>query len=360
MRGRLSLLFCAALCLITINLLAEANWTCDTSGPIPFKEGEKWGYLSGEGIVIPPRFDLANRFTKDGAIVCVAKRCGVIDKTGAFRTPLVSPLQISILIKHSEGPEPIERDGKWGYVNRLGQIVIPYQFEAAEPFDQGIARVSLGKKIFFINRAGEKVTQDFDGVFNFSEDLAAVDVAGKIGYIRRDGSVALPPIYHSASGIDFSDGLVAVRIDKKVGFMDAGGSVVIEPAYDDVYPFSEGLAPVRSGEKWGYIDKNGRIVIPIQYEIGHMFSEGVASVVLGNKWGYIDHNGTFVVPPTFESAMPFCAGVAEVATYRIVGQDTSHGCRAGRLKGKRGFIDHTGHYVWRDAEEAEWNSPFCF
>jgi hypothetical protein len=112
-----------------------------------------------------------------------------------------------------------------------------------------------------------------------------VEVGKNVGYIRRDDSLALPPLHQSASGIDFSEGLAAVRINGKVGFMDTTGSIVIQPKYDDVFPFSDGLAPVELGDKWGYVDKTGNVVIPIQYHIGHMFSEGLASVELGDKWG---------------------------------------------------------------------------
>ncbi len=349
-------------------IAAAHEWVCSTPGPVPFKENGKWGYLSAEGIVIPPRFDVAAPFTKEGAVVCIAKQCGRIDRTGAFISPPVDSRSVPIpssrvvegLAPAVKRLSPDGRNDKWGFIDGSGRVVIPYQFTFAHDFHDGIAAVGLNGKTFFINRAGDRVTPEFDGVYDFSEDLAAVDVAGKIGYIRRDGSFALPPIYHSASGISFSEGLVAVRVNGKVGFMDKAGTVVIEPAYDDVYPFSEGLAPVRLMQNWGYIDRSGRVVIPIRFGVGHMFAEGVASVSLGGKWGYIDHAGAFAIPATFDSAMPFCAGVAQVETYRWVGEDTSHGCRAGIMQGKQGFIDHSGRYVWRDAVERTWTSPFCF
>jgi hypothetical protein len=224
-----------------------------------------------------------------------------------------------------------------------------------------VARVGRGNKYFFINRKGQRVTPEFDGAFDFSEDLAAVEVDHKIGYIRRDGTFALPPIHAGASGIDFSEGLVAVRVEGKVGFMDTTGSIVVKPSYDDAFPFSEGLAPVTSRGKWGYIDKSGNLVIPMRYQIAHMFNEGVASVQLSDsgKWGYIDKTGEFALPPIYDSAMPFCAGVAQVETFRLIGAD-SRGCRAERYQGKHGIVDHSGKYIWRDSKDQIWQSPFCF
>lgn len=342
--------------LVAVHLFAQSP--CDTSGPIPFRDHGKWGYVSGKGIVIPPRFDSAGLFTGEGAIACVADQCGLVDRTGSFLAPTWNRESRPFPENYSEGLAPANRDGKWGYVDLARKVVIPFQFMYAGQFDQGMARVSVNRKYFFINKEGTRVTPEFDGAFDFHEDLAAVDVGKNVGYIRRDGSFALPPLYRSASGIDFSEGLAAIRVDGRVGFMDNTGNVVIEPKYDDVYPFSDGLAPVQLGGKWGYVDKTGNVVVPIQYQIGHMFSEGLASVELGGKWGYIDRSGRFAIPAAFDSAMPFCDGIAAVETFHKVA-DMTHGCRAELYKGKHGMIDHAGNYVWRDAEEQTWPSPIC-
>ncbi len=338
---------------IAVHLFAQSP--CDTSGPIPFEDHGKWGYLSANGIVIPAQFDLAEPFTAEGAIACIANQCGLLRKDGSFIPPTWNRQSRPFPDSYSEGLAPVNRDGQWGYVDRARNLVIPFQFKYAGQFDHGMARVVLEGRAFFIDKMGTRVTPEFDGAFDFREDLAAVGVGKNVGYIRRDGSLALPLLHQSASGIDFSEGLAAVRINGKVGFMDTAGSMVIQPKYDDVFPFSDGLAPVELGDMWGYVDKTGNVVIPIQYHIGHMFSEGLASVELGDKWGYIDQGGHFSISATFDSAMPFCGGVAAVETFQKL-DETKHGAKL--YRGKHGVIDHAGNYVWRDAEEQTWPSPF--
>jgi hypothetical protein len=347
------------LLLVVIRVPVFAQSPCDTSGPIPYKDHEKWGYLSANGIAIPPQFDSAGPFTTDGAVACVGDQCGLIDKNGSFTAPTWNRQSRPFPENYSEGLAPAIKDGQWGYIDLGRNVVIPFQFKYAGQFDQGLARVNKDNKFFFITHNGTRVTPEFDGAFDFHEDLAAVIVGENVGYIRRDGTLAMPPIHQSASGIDFAEGLVAVRVNGKVGFMDKTGTTVIQPKYDDVYPFSDGLAPVRLGAKWGYVDRGGNVVVRIQYDIGHMFSEGLASVELGNKWGYIDRSGHFTIPATFESAMPFCGGVTEVETFQKIGK-ASDGSRAELYRGKHGMIDHAGNYVWRDAEEQTWSSPFRF
>jgi hypothetical protein len=342
--------------LIAVRLLAQTP--CDTSGPIPFEDHSKWGYLSANGVVIPPRFDSAGLFGAEGAVACVANDCGIIGKTGSFITPTWNRQSQPFPENYSDGLAPAEKGGRWGYVDRTRSIVIPFQYMYAGRFDHGMARVRLNDKFFFINKTGTRITPEFDGAFDFHESLAAVVVGKNVGYIRRDGSFALLPLHHSASGIDFSEGLAAIRVNEKVGFMDTAGRVVIEPKYDDVYPFSDGLAPVELAGKWGYVDKSGNAVVPIHYDIGHMFSEGLASVEIGGKWRYIDRRGRLAIPTTFDAAMPFCGGIAAVETFQKAGE-RSQGCRTQLYKGKHGMINHAGNYLWRDAEEQTWPSPFC-
>ena len=69
-------------------------------------------------------------------------------------------------------------------------------------------------------------------------------------------------------------------------------------------------------------------------------------------------NGSAEFPAVFDSAMPFCGGVAAVETFQTMGK-TADICRATLFQGKHGMIDHSGNYVWRDAEEQTWRSPFC-
>ena len=341
-----------------LGLLVFGQSPCETPGPIPFQGQGKWGYLSGNGIVIAPRFDFAGPFTADGAIACAANECGLLDKNGSFLPPTWSRQSRPFPEKYSEGLAPAIQDGKWGYVDYERRIVIPLQFKFAGQFDHGMARVNFNDRFFFINEKGTRVTSEFDGAFDFHEGLAAVEVGRNVGYIRRDGTFAIPPAHHSASGIDFSEGLAAIRSKGRVGFMDHTGKIVIQPKYDDVYAFSDGRAPVELGGKWGYVDKTGNLVIPIRYEIAHMFSEGLASVELDGKWQYIDRNGSAEFPAVFDSAMPFCGGVAAVETFQTMGK-TADICRATLFQGKHGMIDHSGNYVWRDAEEQTWRSPFC-
>ena len=63
-------------------------------------------------------------------------------------------------------------DGKWGYINSKGDIVIEPQFASAKSFSNGLAGVSNGEKWAFINQSGRVVS-----------DYAFIDV----GYCSNAG-----------------------------------------------------------------------------------------------------------------------------------------------------------------------------
>ena len=62
---------------------------------------------------------------------------------------------------------------KWGFINKAGEFVINPQFRSAWSFSEGLARVKIGGKegkFGYINRAGEIVINtQFDFAWDFSK-----------------------------------------------------------------------------------------------------------------------------------------------------------------------------------------------
>jgi len=50
-------------------------------------------------------------------------------------------------------------NGKYGYLNELGEVAIPVQFEYAEIFDKGKARVMLNGRQYFIDHNGKELAE---------------------------------------------------------------------------------------------------------------------------------------------------------------------------------------------------------
>ena len=212
--------------------------------------------------------------------------------------------------------KPLKKDGKYGFADEAGNIVIPCKWEDAYSFSQGLALIEddNGKR-GFIDKTGTVVIPcKWKDAYSFSEGLARVeDDNEKWGFIDKTGTVVIPCKWKFAGG--FSEGLAAVGDDNcKWGYIDKTGNVVIPCKWECAFDFSEGLAAVQDDNgEWGYIDKTGNVVIPCTWKDAWNFSEGLARVQDDNgKWGYIDKTGKVVIPCKWEVPGYFFGGLAEV------------------------------------------------
>ncbi len=107
--------------------------------------------------------------------------------------------------------------GKWGFIDKNGNIVIPPLYDDEEPFKEGMARITIkdksgegkAEKYTFINKENQRLSQEFDMANSFSDDLAVVgtkkDGEMLFGYINKSGNYVIKPRFDKAN--NFSEGL---------------------------------------------------------------------------------------------------------------------------------------------------------
>lgn len=160
-------------------------------------------------------------------------------------------------------------------------------------FSEGLAEVQVGEKWGYIDRMGRMIIKPrFQEARYFAEGLASIKVDEKWGYLDRTGKMVVPPKFQETK--EFSEGFAAVKFDGKWGYIDNKGSFVVQPQYEAAETFHEGLANVKSGDLWGYIDPTGSMKISLQFTDTWGFSQGIAQVKLGNRTTYINKDGQFI------------------------------------------------------------------
>ena len=252
----------------------------------------------------------------------------------------------------------IKQDGKYGYIDGNGNIVIKPIYLQAKQFAEGVAPVKIQEGIWgVINIKGEVIAawENVDEINEFSEGLAVIKHGARYGYIDKKQLVI--PLKFDAAG-DFSEGLAVVAIregstfleklhNAKYGYIDKDGNIVIDCQFGAAGKFKEGVAPVSSAAtdfRWGYIDKTGQYVIEAKYFTAREFSEGLAPVTVAlGKSGFIDHQGNLVIPPQYSWTYSFSEGLARV----MVGEKIEFNSNGIKLleKGKYGYIDKSGRMV---------------
>lgn len=118
---------------------------------VPTKEGSKWGYKQLGKWVIKPRFDSAGPFSEGLACVKLLGKWGYINKSGELKIPF----KYENALPFSEGLAPVMLLKRWGYINDTDELVIPFKYVKAKSFENSLAVVSDGNIEGFINKDNE-------------------------------------------------------------------------------------------------------------------------------------------------------------------------------------------------------------
>jgi WG containing repeat len=272
----------------------------------------KWAYINSAGkVVIKPDADVAHSFV-DG-LACVKDNrsgWGWIDKTGKR----VIPCKFTEARDFSEGVATVKQQ-KWGAVDKLGNFVVPPQFEdIGLSFKLGMVAAKMNGKWGFVNATGKFVVPPyFEEVDEFHEGLAAVKVADRWGFINDKGESIFKP--QAKNHQYFVEGRAAVENENnKWGFIDTHGNWVAKPIYTSVGKFGEGLAWAQDGRKSYFIDKDGEIVANFLPDVSSVdaMHEAFAGAYIQGSAGYVDRNARFVIKPQFMLVDRFENGVAVV------------------------------------------------
>jgi len=251
---------------------------------------------------------------------------------------------------------------RWGVIDRLGEIIIPFDYKRCDVFSEGLFCVSPFMhtwKFGFVNTKNQKVIPTiYDNASSFSDGMACVrkemlyeKVKSKNDwfYINSKGErVFENGFYHAKS---FMNGFAVVSSQNeqgthsKYGLIGKNGKFKIEPKYSDMgHQFNEGLIPVakkintigKFGEyevdKFGFVDINNDLIIPFKFDRAEPFSDSLAVVVKNGgkrKYGFIDMKGKIVVDYIFDFAHSFKNNLALVQ----IGENS-------------GYIDSKGNQYW--------------
>jgi WG repeat protein len=274
---------------------------------------------------------------------------------------------------------PIRVDGKWGYIDATGAVVIKPTIDrpgacVRSVFAVDLAPVVISGKWVYIDKTGavkvrvpgnasvsrggfmkrgdgreQLAAPSIQNCGPFVDGLARVTVGairmgdiGRLttGFIGPDGKWVIRPQYSAAR--NFSDGLAAVRMRPRWAYVDKTGKVIVkECGY--AFDFKQGRALVRldgaAGGAWGLIDKTGKMLAKFpKVERVRQFSEGLAAFMQDRKWGFIDATGKVVVKAQFTIAEDFRDGMAAV----WIG---SFSRRPGNPGPKCRFIDKAGRFI---------------
>lgn len=331
-------------CLLILNVILLIACTTKEEDLYRIKVDNKVGFIDSSGnIKIKPQYLQVGTFNEGLCMV-------VIDTLPIKREITAAKTYTSywdIPRKKYKAWTEYEEIIRYGYIDRNNKFVINPTLIYKKPKD-------------YFQKAN----------MNFSQGLAIFqDTSMRYGYINKNGVIAIPAKYVTAS--TFSDSLAVVSIEvkeneNKYGYIDLNGNPVIDFKYSWASSFSEGYAVARYDwypnstdmNKENYLDErqeamvinkkgnvvgrpfggfnlfsefnngfalevntalnfcrfvsNKGVIATGMLEKARPFSDGLAPVFSGGKWGLVDTSFKFVIPPIYNNCDFYSEGLIPV------------------------------------------------
>ena len=330
------------------------------------QKDQKFGIFDKNGKeVVPLDYDYILEFYPefgiDGTVPYKYEGAFYLDKGGNVKVVNLDRERNPHYGIHQNTPIDFQRtvkDGKYGYVNYLGQeIPCTYQ-DASKYFSEGLAAVVMNNKVGFIDVQGniaipfqfeysepkfhvssycyhrdhrKRSQTEYDSFWYygfFSDGYACMIKNGKYGFIDRNGKTVIPYEYSWASRFHHGTAVVEKKYGKgeKYGLIDKNNTLILPIEYDLIqyYPDAEAYEVVKNG-KIGLYSGEGKCLIPCQYDDDPFFfygHDGFSRVEKDGKYGLIDRNGIEVLPCQYDDFHTFSIDFGEFVE---VSQNGKHG-----------------------------------
>ena len=187
----------------------------------------------------------------------------------------------------------VVKDGKYGFIDSLGNTIIPCSYDWADDFSEGASVVIRDEKAGYISKSGNSIIPfSYDEANSFHNGLAVVKKNNKFGLIHKTGKQIIPPEYDDISGNESNEKIVHALKDGIYKYYDSRGKFLFEGKFEKAGDFSCGRAYIVQNGQYGFINRKGEIIIPAIYNWAESFKpNGTARIKLLDKYGMIDTSG---------------------------------------------------------------------
>ncbi len=339
-----------------------------TNGVAWILKDNKWGLVDGSGkTVIPPKFEGACPFVGEFSAVMIENKWGLIDKTGKEIIPIGKYEDIGIsknyeyfgyswiiknygslgyswiiknikyygslgyfrIIKNTpcddledllrEGLIAVKSDGKFGFVDKNGKVVIPPRYEEVMPFVRGISAVKRDGKWGFVDKRGKEIvspTYEFAGYcyFIISEDESYWCIEGsdydylKLGYlpvVKKAGKYSTPFGGEYDFIVQIDSNLFLAKKGGGWGLIDKKNKEVLNFRYDKLFRLHKDLFVYSEKGKFGVISLRRGVIVQPKYNVIFYAGEGMIGLVLNNNAGFADTSGKMIFQLKYDYGDPW-------------------------------------------------------
>lgn len=282
----------------------------------------------------------------------------------------------SLLFGQTTSLFKIIENGKIGYINEKGIVVIEPKFLNGNDFSDGLASVRLSGRYGFIDKSGDFVIQPkYDYALSFNNGIACVYKDGIPFFIDKTAKVILDTEFKSIQIIESNRAIVHTK-SNNVGIINLSTKqIIVDTIYQSIKPYPNGLSIVtnRNNKRRNYkdqfavIDSLGNFIVNFgMYEEINDFIEGYARVEIkdnknkdANIDGVIDSKGNLLFQKSYNNhsyiSNNFHNGLAVVNLYKFWIPEEK-GVYSTSEKNYDGYINLKGEIVLNDTQNKTLNN----
>ncbi len=222
----------------------------------------------------------------------------------------ISGIKDCVGLFNSEGVAIAHKGNKYGLVNRNGDIILRFCYDAISNYDNPtIFKLTYNHRCGLVNSAGDFITDIvYNEIIYESPSRIYLEKDGFKGMCDINGYMIIPTVFDDVSYCD--NNIAMVKNGEYWHLYNCNSDQLYSETYDEVYKITAGVQSdnpmikgyyVRKGEKWGCIDSFGNTVIDLKYEALDKFDiNGRARIIYDGKFGIIDCGGKIIIPPAFD------------------------------------------------------------
>lgn len=238
----------------------------------------------------------------------------IIDKQGNIVASSRQYPQYDIALAHnfSDGRALFAtREGKYGYIDTQGKIIVPPLYDRAYDFYDGVALVGItnpqgatgyqlidrnGKAVLPIQLNNCRLSTRFSRKRLMYKDLTTL----QCGYLDRRGMAVICLSPDILEAYDYEHDMALFQTATGTGVIDGEGNIGVPAHFENIIVAAKDRIAVRSNGQWAVAKSNGTLLCRPEYNsIGHYYSNGLAVARKDGAYLFIDRKGRPVGTQTF-------------------------------------------------------------
>lgn len=199
----------------------------------------------------------------------------------------------------------IIKNGKYGYVNELGQEIIACKYKLSYPLGNDLyACMGDSNKWGIVSKTGVAITPIIYDKFLtdfYRKEYIIVRKDNNSGVLDIKGKEVVSCEYEDVIDVLSKFGYFVVIKNNRYGIVDQEGKKVFQTKFEFIAPAGKDTFEFRKGKKAGLMNLSGDIILEPGFDRIEVPYDNVIIARKAGKWGCYDLQGTGILPFEYDN-----------------------------------------------------------